>query len=301
MILDWSTQCYKIHKTRNLSRDDPSDNKSIFSQEAHYIKFLSLKGLSYRDIYFQWAKIKNGMAAVFKDEPEQMVATFARVYKSSLNVSEKVFKQHYTPVKLYKSEIKFLNSIEAPIWVRQYWLVMLIYWKFASQHTKNVEINGTLCNWALRQTDICNKRFGRHQDEIAQYNRTEDGYILSTGIAKKKNGRIYWFDWLKENNNGEIVEVKNLDNLKKALKLIVENKQTCPVCGKQFAFGGKCKRLMCGIAGNLFYAGKVKKMANFDCALRCNSFNFSFCLFGFCNDFCFSRYRLCSCFCWLAA
>lgn len=245
MILDWSRQCYKIHQTRKLSRDDPSDNKSIFSQEAHYIKFLSLKGLAYRDIYFQWAKIKNGMASVFKDEPEQMVATFARVYKSSLNISDKVFKQHYTPVKIYKSEIKFLNSIEAPVWVRQYWLVMLIYWKFASQHSKNVEINSTLCNWALRQTGICNKRFSRHQDEIAQYNRIESGYVLSTGIAKRKNSRIYWFDWANKEIGGDFVEIKNLDNPKKTLKIIVGNKKICPNCGREFTYGSKCKTLLC--------------------------------------------------------
>lgn len=245
MILDWSRHCYKIHQTRKLSRDDPSDNKSIFSQEAHYVKFLSLKGLAYRDIYFQWAKIKNGMASVFKEDPEQRVSTFARVYKSSMNISDKVFKQHYEPIKIYKSETKFLNSINAPVWVKQYWLVMLIYWKFAAQHTKNVEINSTLCNWALRQTNIANKRFGRHQDEIASFNRTNDGYVLSSGVAKKKGGRVYWFDWAEKEKDDEVIEVKNLDNVKKALKLIVENRRTCSMCGKQFAFGGKCKRFLC--------------------------------------------------------
>ena len=258
MILDWSRHCYKIHQTRKLSRDDPSDNKSIFSQEAHYIKFLSLKGLPYRDIYFQWAKIKNGMASAFKDEPEQMTATFAKVYRTSLNIADKVFKQHYEPIHLYKSEINFLNSIKAPIWVRQYWMTMLIYWKFASQHTKNVEINSTLCNWALRQTNIANTKFGRHQDEIASFNKTDNGYVLSSGITKKKGGRTYWFDWANKEKDEVAIEVKNLDNIKKALKLIVENKQTCPVCGKQFAFGGKCKRLLCPTC----YRKERKKLIN---------------------------------------
>ena len=245
MILDWSRHCYKIHQTRKLSRDDPSDNKSIFSQEAHYVKFLSLKGLAYRDIYFQWAKIKNGMASVFKEDPEQRVSTFARVYKSSMNISDKVFKQHYEPIKIYKSETKFLNSINAPVWVKQYWLVMLIYWKFAAQHSKNVEINGTLCNWALRQTNVKDSYFGHHQDEIAQYNRIESGYVLSTGIAKRKNSRIYWFDWDINYENKDFVEIKNLDSVKKALKLISSNTRVCLKCGRKFAFGPKCKRLMC--------------------------------------------------------
>ena len=245
MILDWSRHCYKIHQTRKLSRDDPSDNKSIFSQEAHYIKFLSLKGLPYRDIYFQWAKIKNGMASVFKDEPEQMAATFARVYKTSLNIADKVFKQHYSPVHLYKSEIQFLNSIKAPVWVRQYWTAMLIYWKFASQHSKNVVINATLCNWAMRQTSLKDNYFGHHQDEIAQYNCVDGKYVLSTGIAKRKNSRTYWFEWLKDCSDEKALEIKNLDSVKKSLKIITGNKLICPECGREFTRSAKSKTNLC--------------------------------------------------------
>jgi len=245
MILDWSRHCYKIHEKKKLSRDDPSDNKSIFSQEAHYIKFLSLKGLTYADIYFHWAKIKNGTASAFKGDPELMVTTFTKIYKSSLNVSDKVFSQHYEPIKIYKRELEFLNSIEAPVWVRQYWLCMLIYWKFSSQYTQTTLINTTLCNWAIRNTNIKNKKFGRHQDEIAKYNRLESGYVLSTDIVKKRNGRKYWFDWIKPDEDGEFIEIKNLDNLKKPLKLIRENVKTCQKCGKKFTYGGKSKTNLC--------------------------------------------------------
>lgn len=245
MILDWSTHCYKIHKTRKLSREDPSDNKSVFSQEAHYIKFLALKGLEYKDIYFQWIKIKNGMAAAFRDDPEQQVATFARIYRSSENISEKTFKQHYAPVRVYKSEIRFLNSIKAPIWVRQYWLAMLIYWKFASQHTKNVEINGTLCNWAMRQTSVANQKFGRHQDEIARYNYFDGKHVMQSSILKKKNSRNYWFDWAIEKSDEEFVEIINLDKCKKALKLIIGNIQVCPNCGKDFVVSPKQHTSLC--------------------------------------------------------
>ncbi len=245
MILDWSVHCYKIHTTRKLDRDDPSDNKSIFSQETHYIKFLMLKNMPYRDIYYHWTRIKNGMASAFKDDPELQLATFGRIYKAATNLSDKSFKQHYAPIRIYKSEITFLNSIKAPIWVKQYWLMMLIYWKFASQHTKNVVIDSTLCNWAMRHTSVKDARYGLYQDKIALYNHIEEGYVLNTGIIKKKNCRNYWFEWVNEKNDEEFVEIKNLDKCGRALKLITGNIQVCPICGQQFVVSARQRTELC--------------------------------------------------------
>lgn len=245
MILDWNAHCYKIHSTHMLKRDDPSDNKIVMSQEAHYVKYLLLRSRSYSEIYMFWSKIKNGTAAVFRDDPEQQVATFTKIFRASIDIPNKTFEKHYEPVKIYKSEIKFLNDVAAPVWVKQYWLVMLIYWKFMSQHAKNVEITKTLSNWAMRHCDIANKRFGRHQDEIAQYNRLEDGYVMQTDIYKRRNSRKYWFDWAVEKSDESFIEIKNLDNMKKALKLISGNVVHCSRCGKKFVVKPKQQTDLC--------------------------------------------------------
>ena len=245
MILDWNAHCYKIHTTRKLDRSDPSNNKSIFSQETHYVRYLMLKNVSKLKIYEHWSRIKNGMAAVFSDDPELRIGTFGRIYKAAETIPERVFNMHYGAVKIYKSEINYLNAIQAPIWAKQYWLTMLIYWKFASQHTKNVNIDTTLCNWAMRHTDLKDTRFGLYQDKLAQYNHLEKGYVMNTGIIKSRNCRNYWFDWSIEKSNEEFVEIKNLDNCKKALKLIVANIKICPKCGKRFTTSSKTKTDLC--------------------------------------------------------
>ena len=246
MILDWNAYCYKIHTTHKLNRIDPSDNKSIFSQETHYVRFLELRKMSYRDIYYHWTKIKNGMAAAFQDDPEMQVATFGRIFKASANIPEKVFNQHYSPVKIYKSEIRFLNSIQAPVWVKQYWLVMLVYWKFVSQHKKNVELNTTLCNWAMRQTNVKDTFFGHHQDKIAEFNQHNGGHVMCTSLARRKHGGvIYWFDWAIEKSDEEFIEIKNLDKVQKATKLIVGNTMICPECGKKFIASDKQHTDLC--------------------------------------------------------
>lgn len=234
MILDWNAHCYKIHTTHKLDRSDPSNNKSIFSQETHYVKYLLMKNLTGPQILEYWRRIKNGMAAVFSDDPELRISTFGRIYKAAQNIPEKDFNRHYVPVKIYKSEINFLNKVDAPIWVKQYWMTMLIYWKFASQHTKNVNIDTTLCNWAMRHTSLKDTRFGLYQDKIAQYNHLKSGYVMNTGIIKSRNCRNYWFDWSVEKSNEEFVEIKNLDNCKTALKLLSGTRPKCRLCGKTF-------------------------------------------------------------------
>lgn len=233
MILDWNSYCYKVHTTRRLKREDPSDNKSVISQEAHYIKYLMRKHKTYAEIYLFWKKIKNGTAAVFKDDPVQQVSMFAKIFHASLKITDRAFDAHYSGVKIYKSEIRFLNNVKAPVWVKEYWMAMLIYWKFASQHTKNVEINRTLCNWAMRQTSVKDKRYGLYQDKIARYNCLDDGHVMQTGIFRK-NSRKYWFDWSIEKSDEEFVEIKNLDNIKKTLKLLNGIELQCPNCGKYF-------------------------------------------------------------------
>lgn len=252
MILDWKKHCKQIKKTHLLSRDDPSDNKSIMSQEAHYIKYLTvveeLKPLAKgkdNSAFKEWKKIENGTAAAFNGDPEQQFALFAKIYKFSKNIPPKVFERDYQPIKIYKSEIAFLNSLHVPLWMKQYWMMMLIYWKFASQFVKNVEITTTISNWAMRKANVTDKRYGLYQDKLAQQNRVGDGYVMSTAIYKKKNSRKYWFDWAVEESDEGFIEIKSLDKYEKALKLIVGYKEICPLCGKGFEITGRRQTNLC--------------------------------------------------------
>ena len=97
----------------------------------------------------------------------------------------------------------------------------------------------------MRHTCVKDNFFGHQQDKIAQYNRLDSGYVLSTGIIKRRNGRNYWFDWVNEKSDEEFVEIKNLDNCKKALKLINASRQICPICGKEFELAPRQRTELC--------------------------------------------------------
>ena len=193
----------------------------------------------------EWKKIENGTAAIFDGDPEQQFALFAKIYKFSKNIPPKVFEREYQPIKIYKSEIAFLNGLHVPLWMKQYWMMMLIYWKFASQFTKSVEVTTTISNWAMKKVNLSNTWFSRHQDEIAQYNRTGDGYVMSTAIYKKKNSRKFWFEWAVEESDGSSIEIKSLDKYEKALKLITGYTEICPLCGKGFEITGRRQTNLC--------------------------------------------------------
>lgn len=246
VILDWKNYCEKVYKTKKFDRDDPSDNKSLFSQEAHYMKHLLLLGLTPRQINDEWLKLKNGMAHVFRDDPEMQQITFLKVYKSAEQIPDSIMEREYVPIRIYESESSFINNLDAPLWVKQYWYAMLIYWKFAAQYGKKVEINATLCNWALRQTDLVSTYYGHHQTQIGRYNQYEEGkFVLSSSVDSRRKSRYYWFSWLKNTTEDNFCEIKNLDKTKNAINNIISSKCVCPVCKRKFKPSIKQKTPLC--------------------------------------------------------
>lgn len=247
MILDWKKHCEKIHKTHMLERGDPSDNKSLFSQESHYIKYLEYIGLEYRDIFMNWAKIKNGIASAFKDDPEQRLSTFKSVCKAASNINVEVFEHYYKPIYIYEVEIKKINSVKAPKWVKQYWLSMLVYWKFAKQYSQKVRMGTTLCNWAMRHTSLKDCSFGHHRDEIAFYNNNPEGRIMEISFLNKSDLYFYSFEWVSE-EYGEKQrrwKVSNINKFAKVIKMISSNFLICSKCGKLFEAKDKQRTSLC--------------------------------------------------------
>lgn len=246
MILDWKKYCEEVYKTKKIRRDDPSDNKSVFSQESHYLKYLILQNLSKEEIFQEWLKIKNGMASAFKDDIELQRVSFFKIYKSASNLPDDIYDRDYKSVHIYKSEITFLNKIKAPKWVKQYWLAMLIYWKFAIQYTKKVRIDATLCNWAMRQTDLKDTLYSHHQEKIAQFNSYEPQHFVIKSLINPNGGeRYYKMDWSVEKAQENSYEVKNLSLIKKFTKSLVNNKEICPMCGREYEKTSHQKTSLC--------------------------------------------------------
>ena len=249
MILDWAKQCKKIHTTKEISRDDPADNKQHYAQEIVYLCYLRyvLKKTEV-ECYKEWKEIKNGVASVFKDDEEQLLIEFNSMYKKTN--SKRYMSLNYTteldPVTIYNAEILFLNRVNAPIWVKQYWLCLLVYYKFMAQRYNRVQKTKTLNAWAIRQSEYKHKDYGGIcQDQIARYNKTiKKPAILDYTKISTERYSIYKPGFLKTKGKVKCT-CNDINDIQQLFTLLKSNYKKCDICGKKFEVNSKTKRTIC--------------------------------------------------------
>ena len=249
MILDWAKHCEKIYNTKELSRDDPADNKRHFAQEIIYLCYLrDVLGKNELQCYKEWKKITNGVASIFKDDEEQLLIEFNSLYKKSLGKKYQSinYSKKLNPVNIYNAEILFLNKLNVPMWVKQYWLCLLVYYKFMIQKYNRVQKTKTLNSWAIRQTEYKVKNYGGVcQDKIASYKVNSSKPIIKDyNKASNETYPTYVPAFLKK--KGKIKYVcDDIDQIKDILQLLKPTCKKCEVCGKKFPVNPKTKRNLC--------------------------------------------------------
>ena len=251
LIVDWIKHCYKIDDTHRLDRDDPSDNKIYFKQEVTYIRFLINRGCDYDQCKENWLALENGVASQFKGDREQLSAQFHKTFaKAKTRAYSSIDGSHILdPVPIYLSEVKRINSLKAPKWVKEYFLVLLIYSKFMSQKKEKVEYSTTLVNWALRQVSDKSRTFRSYRDARK---------VVADVIMKSKPRPIKFFP-IKGNeryttysipfccSEGDVVAtIDSIDDLEhKIFGIIRSDTCVCRNCGTVFGINSKTKRDLC--------------------------------------------------------
>lgn len=248
MIVDWYNNCKKIHRSKliNLSGQD---KRHKIKQEIVYLAFLrDHLHFNNQRIFKEWKKIKNGVAALFATDTEQQLIEFYHLYKKSS--SEKYTKLNYSrpldPINIYEEEINFLNSLEVPLWVKQYWLSLLFYYKFACQSSHRVQISSSLNNWAINNcTAIIDERYSDKQDLIAKYKiKIKKPIINYLPKTSQEHYNCYEMSFLQ--NNGRVLgKYKNINQINDAIKLLKETLYICPKCGCKFIKSSRSKTDLC--------------------------------------------------------
>ena len=250
MIIDWKKQCEKIARTNELDRQDPSDNKIYFKQEVAYIRFLINSGLSYDECQAKWLALKNGVAAQFKDDKEQLVAQFRRSYnkaktKAYLFVDN---NEGLEPAVLYATEVAKINALKCDKWIKEYILILLVYYKFAHQINDGVEYSTTLVNWALRQIDTNDHKFRSYRDarsSIAKVLRETKTRVLRFSPIKKRERYTTYSIPFACNDGEELIRLESLHDISRAFCLLRNDFAFCSECGTRFAINAKTKRCLC--------------------------------------------------------
>ena len=249
MIVDWAKHCENIFTTKMLAREDPSDNKSYHKQEIIYLKFLrDVGGYSDSQCFQEWKALKNGTAAEAGGSDDATLKyTYDRIRDQSVFMYKQVeYKKRLAPVHIYQKEVDFLNGIDAPVWIRQYWLVLLVYYKFVSQLYSRVYKSPTLNSWSIRQTEYKDKRFGsKCQDKISkcQIDMGEEIMIISLPLRGEKHPS--YVPKFIETEGAVARMVVSMENVGEALDLIQGMVGTCTECGATFPKNPKTKRNLC--------------------------------------------------------
>ena len=238
-------------ETGLLSRDDPSDNKVSFKQEVAYIRYLSYLGYTYDQCFACWLKIRNGIASQLSlsEDGVDLSLQFHKIYLKSKSKSYSFIEDPpLNPIFIYTSEIKKLNSIKADKWVREFFLMLLMYYKFCKQTSDAVEYSTTLVNWILRQVEYGEHRFRSYRDArgvITKVMREAPfRFIKFAPITKKEKYSTYSIPFA--HGCGDVaMMIANPDQMKDAFYLLRDDTATCAECGIIFKINSKTKRNIC--------------------------------------------------------
>lgn len=255
MIVDWAKNCEKIFETKKLTMEDSADKLYKYKQEFVYLQYLAqVKLYDEQEIYDEWKRIsnRNAPSAIGEFNEVDSLSDFQKIYSKAkrYTFTRLNFKEHLKPIKIYKAEVDFLNGLDVPLWVKQYWACLLFYYKFESQNTKRVQKSHCVNTWCMRQvTGIEVTRYGSVcQDRIARCRmrmRTE-GTEPFTDYLKL---RLDHYPTYKPNflqNSGDVAyKTDSINTISEFIKLIGPNTAICTKCGKEFVKSSKTKRTLC--------------------------------------------------------
>jgi len=245
MILDWYSYCETVHSTKKLLTKDPADHKSLFKQEIFYVRYLIYKKhYTKLQCYTEWRKIKNGRANILKKDPDQLAIEFFNIYQAANRINR--IPGPLSEIIIFKDEVDYLNSLQVPKWIKEFWMAELIYYKFATQIYSQVELTPTVLSWCLRQvTDLkaSNRTFFDHRDQIGKYNAQFE--VIKINNLNNHEYNIMTPKFLNTDNKSPVLIINNLDQIKTGIKLIKDNYEICENCGKKFIKSSKSQTQLC--------------------------------------------------------
>ena len=234
------------------------------------IRFLRQKRTPKEKIYQIWKSFRA------KDKPEYdeeaLRENFKSFYDNSLCV---VFNDKYSVLRLYQEEIDYINSLPAPLWIRQYIYMLLLhikgtsnenydflpyddYYRFLAIKNNHSSILKAQLIKKLRSFGIVkNVKVSETYDELPVCN--EDG--LQVGVENNVtvvNERLS----IKLPIKSPKTVVKDYINIMDAIgdmDKYIHSYYKCPVCGATYEFTNRMQR---GVCKSCYIKQRNKKAAN---------------------------------------
>ena len=246
MVVNWKKHCEKVYSTKLLATKEISDKKRINQQEIMFVKYLLTIGKDKLECFNEWLHLKNGVAHEFKKDTEQQVIQFKYVYNAALRVSNEILNKEITNVEIYQEEIDYLNNLDAPVWMRQFWGIMLVNYKFKKQIYNNVKFSTTLRAWAFRQiTELDQLVYSNHAQQLRNKEIELGERLINVYLSNDKKPMLCYTMDCCRNSGTPVLKIDDIQDSKQILKLITKSFKICSICGKHFTASSKSKREMC--------------------------------------------------------
>lgn len=180
---------------------------------------------------------------MFKHDKEQCRIEFQHLVNSARKIPEKSFNMKKPTIRVYKSEIDYLNKLDAPYWVRQYWLGYLLWYKFMLSQYSTVSSSVSVEGWIYRQIDT-EHDFKYKHTEINAWNRKNNNPFKKNVGTK---GTYSLIEWVGPTDKMDRVLgiYHDPSEFKQFLPLLKRGTRVCPICGAEFDFSSKTKRDVC--------------------------------------------------------
>jgi hypothetical protein len=249
MIFDWIKNSEAVIRDRRLSDSDDWEARRRWMQECAAIRHARHSlGWDEGECRRFWGGISNGLAATFSYDESELDRTWEELWEAAGRLGP---LKPLPEIAVTDGDLAFLNSLEAPLWVRRYWLCLLVWIRTERALRGAAEYDGYVNAWLIRKA-APGKSVGNAEKSISRWSqRCGRPFPLKAMPSGKGIKAVYA---LGEKSGGGVAARVSMDGLEDALSLLSGEAFVCKRCGERFDSdrlrrSGLCER--CGVKARL--------------------------------------------------
>lgn len=241
-VFDWAENSEKI-----LNGEGYTTKVHQTFEQIMLFCYLREKGYNKEQIFDLWIKTDSLLLQKIGDDKDQRDKYFGKL----LSDSTKYKIEKGNEIKIYQSEIDFINKMEVSMWIKQYVLTMLCIYKWYGKE------------WCRYDNKI--KRFCYSCTSQKKENNSSNSKVLSECcneynpyVVRYKDASVV-FKQNIENSGNVLSTINNPRNVLECMKLL-KCEKTCIKCGRVYEYNYHNKHLsFCPKCYKIYAASKNHK------------------------------------------
>jgi hypothetical protein len=255
MIFDWVKNSERVLMAGKLLSDDKWDRRHFYQQQECLVYFMIVERNKNTSAEKPFTKIdhlektwESIMAKSDKDfrylTPSARKSDFTTLMRRAYYLESEFTQKREKDIPITRSEINYINSLQAPRWFRKYVLLILAYYKFQKEYDRTAFIPKEISSWAYEQA--------RSSERVAQ-NRIHKSNLWPQNakcgkpiMVKPVSGKVgLVIEWASRDGLDAAFSFKTPDEVVTHFERIDSWMAVCPRCGSSFEASNKQKSDLC--------------------------------------------------------